>query len=123
MVKRETKLSLITFLFSTSTLLCCTIPALLSFIAGVGAVMSLMSAFPWMAKIGLYSGYIFTIAAIMLLINGYFIYRPNRVCPTDAKEYCEPVSKFAKGIFWTSVIIYIIGFTFAFILPYVLYGI
>jgi uncharacterized membrane protein len=121
--KHINKFTFFTFLLSTSTLLCCTIPALLSLIAGAATVASAMSAFPSLIIIAKNKEWIFLIAAVMLLLNAYAIYRPGRECDINAKEYCEPVSKGAKIIFWVSVVIYVIGFTSAFILPYLLYGI
>jgi hypothetical protein len=130
-------------MFSTSTLMCCTIPALLSVIVGAATVASTASTIPGFITFAIHKKWIFIITAAMLLLNAAVIYRPrastadevrdisNRrlakffmsVCDIDAKEYCEPVSKAAKIIFWVSVLFYIIGFTFAYILPYLLYGI
>lgn len=123
MSKRINRFTFLTFLFSTSTLICCTIPALLSLIAGAATIASAMSAFPWLITIARNKEWIFIFAAVMLLINAYAIYRPGRVCDINAKDYCAPVSKAAIIIFWVSVVIYLIGFISAFILPYLLYGI
>lgn len=136
-------LTFFTFLFSTSTLMCCTIPALLSVIVGATTVASTLSMMPWFVTIAVHKKWIFIVTALMLTLNAMVIYRrrvttaseiqdlPNQrfakffmtVCDIDAKEYCEPVSKAAKIIFWISVLMFLIGFIFAYILPYVLYGI
>ena len=123
MSKKQVNFTLLTFLTSTSTLLCCTLPALLSLIAGSTAVASLITTFPLLITISKYHGWIFIVAGVLLTINGWLLYRHGRACPIEGKQYCEPTTKVARIIFWVSVLIYCIGFLFAYILPYLLYGI
>lgn len=120
-MKKETKYSLFTFLTSSSTLICCTLPALLAVIAGNAAVLSLISNFPWLVKLSYYKDWLFIIAGALLVLNGFMLYR-KKACPIEAKDYCEPASKIAKIIFIISVFLYLIGLSFSYIIPYVLYG-
>ena len=44
-------------------------------------------------------------------------YFSSQTCPIDKKEDCERSKDWSGGIFWVTVMINIIGFSYAFILP------
>lgn len=115
MIKKiSTFLSLFT---SSATLFCCAIPALLSVIAGGIAVSGFLSAFPWLVTLSMYKKWLFIVAGILILLNGFLIYRPikkKKVCPIDEGKGCEVAGGFTKTVFWIAVIIYSIGFFVAY---------
>ena len=102
---------------SSATLLCCALPAAVSMIAGGAAVGSLISVFPWLIPISKYHNWIFGVAAVLLLINGVFVFRPKEktACVATGGEGCQAAGAFSRGLFWFSVIIYGIGFYFAYL--------
>lgn len=107
----------LTLFTSVSTLLCCAIPALLVAL-GLGASLAgAVSSFPQLAWISEYKIYVFATGAIFLLIGGLQMYSTPLECPIDKKDACEDVKKSSKFIYWISVIIYLIGLSFAYILP------
>ena len=108
---------------STSTLVCCALPALLVSL-GAGAVFaSLTSYFPQLIWIAERKKSLFIIAGILILISGYVEFRTQKVdCDIRAAEICQPVKKWRKWVWFLSVVTYGVGFLFAFILPVILGG-
>ncbi len=102
---------------STSTLLCCALPALLVTI-GAGAVMAgLASNVPgyiWLTehKVGLFlaSGFMLALAAIMRWRSR------NAPCPIDPDQAqaCQRIRRVSGIILYGSVVIFLIGGFFAF---------
>ncbi|MDA9818072.1 hypothetical protein N9C35_03435 [Flavobacteriaceae bacterium] len=105
---------------SISTILCCALPIILVTL-GMGAVFaSLTASFPFIIWLAERSTYLFFIAAIILLIGGYFIFAKLQFCPVDKElaKICNKTKKFNKIIWWLSVIILVISFFFKYILIY-----
>jgi len=53
----------------------------------------------------------------MLALSGWLMYRPGRVCPTDTEldEICNRTHVWNKRIYWTSIMIWGIGFFAAYL--------
>jgi len=114
---KEKIISFLSLFGSSTTLLCCALPATLSIIAGGAAVGSLISVFPWLITISRYHNWIFLVAGILLLINGVFVLRPKgkMACAVTGGKGCEVAGSFSKRMFWISIILYGIGFFFAYL--------
>jgi len=102
---------------STSTLLCCALPALLVTI-GAGAVMagiaSNVPGYIWLTeqKIAL-----FILSGLMLALALFVRWRArNAPCPIDpvAARACTRLRRISGIILWVSVAIYLVGGFFAF---------
>lgn len=108
---KEKVISFFSLFGSTATLLCCALPALLSVIAGGAAVGALISTFPWLIPLSRYKDWIFLIAGILLLVNGFLTLRPKGklACAITGGKGCEVAGSFTKGMFWFSVVLYSIG--------------
>jgi len=54
----------------------------------------------------------------MLAVSGWLMYRPGRTCPTDERlgQACNTAQRWNRRIYWTSVIIWGIGFFAAYLL-------
>lgn len=105
---------------SLSTLICCALPAL--FVAlGAGAVLAgIVSAVPQLIWLSEHKLLVFGVAGLMLVLSGVMRYRSRFApCPADAKlaEQCQRLRKQSGIIYIVSLIIYGIGFFFAFIAP------
>jgi hypothetical protein len=111
----------LTLFSSMSTLICCALPALLVSLGAGAALAGLVSSFPqlvWLSehKIGL-----FIAAGLMLLISGVSRYMTrNAPCPIDPKEAraCKNLRQTSLWVFGFSLLIYAIGFFFAFLAQY-----
>ena len=108
---------------STSTLLCCALP-ILFVILGMGSVVaSVASNVPILITLSMHKGWVFAVSGILLLVSAWLLYRPGRYCPTDPvlAELCERSYKWNLRLYWVSVVIWAIGFFFAFIAQYIFF--
>lgn len=105
---------------SMSTLICCALPALLVSL-GLGAVMAgLASNIPGLIWISENKMIVFSIAGIMLVGNGLLMwFNRNAPCPVDPKlrDACIKGRKTSKIFYSISILVYLIGFAFAYIAP------
>lgn len=112
-------LEALTILSSFSTLLCCALPALLVSIGAGAALASLVSTVPQLVWISEHKIPLFAFAGLMLAMSGISAYRNRRApCPADPGQAasCIRVRRWSARIFYLSVILYVIGFFFAFLL-------
>jgi hypothetical protein len=112
--------SLVSLFASSSTLVCCALPALLVAM-GAGAVLSsLVSAVPQVVLLSEHKIELFIFAGLMLTASGALQWR-NRTapCPIDVKlrDACLRTRKTAAWMYGISVAIYLIGGWFAFLQP------
>ena len=111
---------LASLLASSGTLICCAIPALLVALGAGAALASLVTAFPQLVWISEHKTALFVLAGVMLVVSGTLQWR-NRTapCPTDAalRNACMKTRKFSAVISGLSVIAYLVGGWFAFVLP------
>lgn len=103
---------------SAGTLVCCALPALLVTI-GAGAVLAgLVSAVPQLIWLSTYKIQVFVIAGLLLLVTGVMQWRMrNAPCPTDPDlaASCMRMRSINKWVFVFSLLIYAVGFFFAFV--------
>ena len=118
-------LSFFSLFGSLSTLLCCALPV--TFVAlGMGATFAgLTSSFPQITWLTAHKNTLFVITGITLILSYYLIKRSEKLsCPIDEnqKNACKSSKKISKYIFWGSLVLYIVGLLFSFIIPRILYG-
>ncbi len=115
-------LSLFLSLFtSSSTLVCCALPALFVGL-GAGAVFAgLTSSIPQLIWISEHKTIVFIIAGLLLCLSAYLeYYNKNINCDINQKDACANTRSWSKRIWSISLSFYIIGLFFAFILPFLL---
>ena len=106
-----------TLFASSGTLICCALPILLV-ILGMGAtVAALSSAFPFLIVLSQHKIWVFILSGLMLVLSAWFIYRPDRSCPTDPQQakICNTIKVWNTRIYWFSIIIWSTGFFAAFL--------
>ena len=112
--------SLVTLFASSSTLICCAIPALLVAL-GAGATLStFISIFPKIVWISEHKIEVFTFAGVMLTISGYMQWRGRLApCPVEPvlRNACIKTRKASLIIYSFSLLLYLTGGWFAFIQP------
>ena len=108
---------------SLSTLICCALPALLVTIGAGAALASILHVIPWLVYLSKYKVYTFLFSGLMLTIAGFFMYRSrNDPCPmTKSSKACKRMRKVSLYIYFLSVLIFLIGFFFAFIAVKIFY--
>ncbi|MBT8614734.1 hypothetical protein G6652_03095 [Polynucleobacter paneuropaeus] len=112
--------SLVTLFASSSTLVCCAIPALLVSLGAGAALASLVAVFPQIVWISENKEIIFLISTLLMVIGGIVQWR-NRYapCPIDPKlrQACLQTRKVSLAIYLISLVLLMIGGWFAFIQP------
>jgi hypothetical protein len=111
-------------LFATSsTLVCCAIPAVLVALGAGAALSSLVSVFPQVVWLSEHKLGLFTFSGLMMAASGVLQWR-NRTapCPTDPalRQACLRTRKVAAVVYGVSVVFYLMGGWFAFVMPLLL---
>ena len=114
---KEKGVTVFTLFTTTGTLICCALPIMLVTLGLGTAVVSMTSAFPFLIVLSQYKAWVFAFSGLMLAVSGWLMYRPGRSCPTDAvlARACTTAHKWNKRIYWTSVVIWGVGFSAAFL--------
>lgn len=111
-------LSFLTLFSSTSTLLCCALPALLVTLGAGGVMASIYANIPGYTTLVQNKNLLFIIVAVLLLINGLILWlNRNAPCPLDAKKamICMKSRKISHTIYRISLGIYCVGFFFSYV--------
>lgn len=112
--------SLLSLLTSSSTLVCCAIPALLVTLGAGAALSSLVSVFPQVVWLSEHKSLVFGVATLAMVLAGVMQWRARYLpCPTDPvlKDVCLRTRRNSLIVYWVSVVILAIGAWFAFVAP------
>lgn len=115
---KQKGVTLFTLFTTTGTLVCCALPIIFVTL-GLGAtVAAITSAFPFLIVLSKHKIWVFAFSGVMLLISGWLMYRSGRSCPADQElgKACNTAQKWNKRIYWSSVVIWGIGFFAAYLL-------
>lgn len=111
-------------LFTTSgTLLCCAIPITLVSL-GLGATVATMaSSAPWLITLSQYKGWMFLISGGLIGLAMWAVYRPGRVCPIDPElaAACQQADKWNRRFIIFSALMWLLGFSAAYLLPLLMF--
>jgi hypothetical protein len=113
--------SLASLFASSSTLVCCAIPALLVALGAGAALSSLVSIFPQVVWLSEHKEALFGFAGLMMIGSGALQWRNRSApCPIDPalRDACLKTRKTASNLYAASVVLYLIGGWFAFIQPW-----
>ncbi len=112
----------IALFFSTSTLICCALPALFVFIGAGAALVGLLSSFPALVTLSKYKLVIFLTTGILLTISFIsMIFAGKLTCPVDSnkKKSCEKLRKISLILNFFSLAIFTIGVFFSFFAQFI----
>ena len=121
---KEGILPALSLLTSAGTLVCCALPALLVTLGAGAALAGLVGSAPWLVALSKYKIWTFGISGAMVLIAGATLWRSrNASCPIDPAQAmaCGKLRKTSVWIYWLSVLLWCVGFFFAFIAVRVFY--
>jgi hypothetical protein len=113
--------SLASLFASSSTLVCCAIPAFLVTLGAGAALSSLVSIFPQVVWLSEHKEALFGFAGLMMIGSGTLQWRNRSApCPIDPalRDACLKTRKTASTAYAASVVLYFIGGWFAFIQPW-----
>jgi len=112
-------LTFITFMTSTSTLLCCALPALFVTLGFGAAFAGLVSAVPQLIWVSEHKDLVFLLSGVMLAISGYLQWQArNAPCPIDPqlRDLCLKSRVWGRRIYFVSLAVYLLGFFFAYLI-------
>lgn len=113
---------------SLGTLLCCALPSLLV-LFGLGATVAAgLAAAPWLVSLSRHKSWVFLAAGLLIGLNFVYVYRwaprlkaAGAACdPGGPATACADASRFTRWMLWTAAVIYLVGFSTAFILAPIL---
>ena len=113
-------LAFLSLFTSTGTLICCALPALLVALGAGAALSTLISAVPGLVWISEYKEAVFVFAGVMLTVSGWLQWRSRFApCPVDVgqRNACLRTRRSSAMVYGASVLVFIVGGFFAFILP------
>jgi hypothetical protein len=113
--------SLLSLFASSSTLICCALPALLVALGAGAALSGLVGAFPQIVWLSEHKVGLFIFAGLMLAASGALQWiNRNAPCPIDPalRDACLRTRKVSLRVYGASVAIYLVGGFFAFVLPW-----
>lgn len=113
--------SVLSLFASSSTLICCALPALLVALGAGAALSTLVSAVPQLVWVSEHKEVVFVFAGLMLSASGVLQWR-NRYapCPTDPalRNACLRTRAWSLRVYGFSVLLYLVGGWFAFVAPW-----
>ena len=113
--------SLLSLFASSSTLICCALPALLVALGAGAALSTLVSAVPQLVWVSENKEAVFVFAGLMLSASGVLQWRNRHApCPTDPalRDACLRTRKWSVRVYGVSVLLYLVGGWFAFVAPW-----
>jgi hypothetical protein len=113
--------SLLSLFASSSTLVCCALPALLVALGAGAALSGLVSAFPQLVWLSEHKVGLFSFAGVMLLASAVLQWHSRTApCPVDPalRNACERTRKTSSRVWAASVLLYLVGAWFAFAMPW-----
>ena len=105
---------------SSSTLICCALPALFVVVGAGASFASLITVFPFLITLSQYKLYITVFALIMLVLAGYVNYKTYYMpCPADPElgKACMQTRKKSRYIYYLSAVLFFIATIFTYIVP------
>lgn len=121
---KHTILSALSLFTSLGTLVCCALPALLVTIGAGAALAGLLSTAPWLVALSKYKVWTFGVSGMMILLAGFMRWKARKLpCPidTDNAKACAKLRRVSGWIYWLSVLLWCLGFFFAFIVVHIFY--
>lgn len=119
-LKSQRFVSVLSLFSSSGTLVCCAIPAALVSIGAGASLAGLVSTFPQIVWLSEHKIAIFAVSGILIFMSAVVSWmNRNAPCPIDPKQAdtCKRLRKWSAISLGVAVVFYIIGASFAFIIP------
>lgn len=110
---------------SFGTLICCALPALFVTLGMGATVAGLVSAAPWLVWLSAHKKIVFAVAGVLLILSAIMQWRARFApCPADPAQAkaCRNLRIISTCILIFSVMVYMVGFFFAFLAADLFYG-
>ena len=108
---------------STSTLICCALPALFVSLGAGASFASLVSTFPFLVSLSLYKVPISSFALLMIIVAGIINYRTAKLpCPLDSElgRVCMETRRQSQRLYFISTGIFAFASFFTYVVPLII---
>ena len=115
---RNVGVAMTALLASTTTLVCCALPAALVSIGAGAVVVGLVTAVPQLVWLSEHKAPVFGSAALVVAASGFALWRArNLPCPADPvlARTCARMRRWSSVVFWLSTCFLLLGAGFAFL--------
>ena len=105
---------------SSSTLVCCALPAVFVALGAGASFASLISTFPFLIVLSQYKLYITFFAVVIIAVAGYVNYKTYHMpCPADPglARTCAQTRKRSRSFYYASVAIFFFASIFTYVVP------
>jgi len=119
-LRRSAGVALASLLASSTTLLCCVLPAAMVAMGAGAALAGLVTAVPALVWLSGHKAFVFGGAGVMLALGGISLLRARSLpCPVDpaAAARCVRLRRFSGAVYALSLLALAAGVVFAFVLP------
>ncbi len=119
-LRRNVGIAFGSLLASGATLVCCVLPAVLVSLGAGAVLVGLVAAFPQLVWLSENKSIVFGVAGLLLAFGGAMLWHARRLpCPTepDAARACMRLRSISAWLFGTSLVSFLLGASFAFVLP------
>ena len=121
-LKRNAGLAVAALLASSSTLVCCVLPALMVALGAGAALAALVTAVPQLVWLSEHKSWVFGTAVVLLFFASMALWRARSLpCPTDPQQaiVCRRLRRTSIALLVAAFAACGIGAAFAFVLPLV----
>lgn len=132
MMQAQTKTSVVTsrswvmsyfsLFTSLGTLVCCALPSLLVLLGLGASVASMLSSMPWLVTLSRHKAWVFAVSGLLIVLSFAQMYVIAPQLKNNA-ESCDPgdlacarATRIGKLALWIAAVIYVIGFSTAYLL-------
>lgn len=105
-------------LLAGGTLLCCALPILLVALGMGATVAAWVSAAPWLVTLSHFKAWLFAASGAALLGAAWFLHRPGRICPADARlaRLCALADRWNRRVLALAGALWLLGAFAAYLL-------
>jgi hypothetical protein len=115
--RRNVGLAFATLVASSTTLVCCVLPAVLVSLGAGAVVVGLVSAVPQLIWLSEHKALVFGGAALFLAVSGALLWHArSQPCPTDPMlaQSCMRLRRLSQSVYGVSTVLFVVGAIFAF---------
>lgn len=115
-LKKSSRFFWATLLTTSTTLVCCTLPAIFITLGAGASLASLLTAVPQLVWISQHKLAFFIGSGIMLALGGFWLSRPQS-CPADKElaQACMKAKRMSRILYGVSLALYAVGVSMAYL--------
>jgi|TARA_B100001741_G_scaffold249552_1_gene211120 hypothetical protein len=116
----DKSVNILSLFASSSTLICCALPAMFVALGAGASFAALVTNFPFLIVLSQYKTSITIFAFTMIIIAGYANYKTYHMpCPADPElgRACLQTRKRSRVLYYFSTLVFVVATSFTYIVP------